>query len=255
MLNSICKITGVASLVLTFAATATAQLPGAGPAEDSFYVSAFVGAAFPDDAELDGLQDPDVGSPGVAGAPANVVANLDTDVFFGGAIGYQAPFQFFGVIHPRAEIEVSYFEADVSGGAFNGGNQVFSGEQGVLFVLLNQYADFKFSDDQLIVPYLGGGLGLGIVDNNIQYFPDNGIATAPTFGVVEDDTAFATHTAIGLTFKATERLEVYTEGRYYRIYNVESERRFIADGADIFNAEVDGDIDGFTATAGARFRF
>jgi len=51
------------------------------------YVSGFVGVAIPFDADFDGTQNPDVGVPGVDGADASIDANLDSDVYFGGAIG------------------------------------------------------------------------------------------------------------------------------------------------------------------------
>ena len=51
------------------------------------YVSDFVGVAIPFDADFDGTQSPAEGVPGVAGADASIDANLDSDVYFGGAIG------------------------------------------------------------------------------------------------------------------------------------------------------------------------
>lgn len=242
-------------LALAIAAPVSAQLPGSSPAEPGFYVSGFVGGGFPGDADFEGTQAPDPGSPGLAGDPANVDVEFDSDIFFGGAVGYQLPFQFFNLVHPRIELEVSYVEAGVSGGSTNGGNQTFLGDQSALFVFFNQYGDLKWRDDQLIIPYFGGGLGVGIVDTNVPYFPNNGIATAPTFALTGEDTGLAGHSAIGVTFKATERLEVYAEGRYYNIFGIDAERRFVAGGADIFNADVDDRLDGFTASAGARFRF
>ena len=249
------RLTTTAALCAGLALPAAAQLPGSSPAEPSFYVAGFVGGAFPQDADFEGTQNPDVGVPGAAGAPAEIDVSFDNDVFFGGVLGYQLPFQFFNTFHPRIELEVSYFEADVEDGAFNGGNQIFSGDQSILFVFFNQYADIKFSDNQLLTPYIGGGLGIGIVDTNVAYFPDNGVATAPTFALTGDDTGFAGHTAIGLTFDATDTFEVYAEGRYYNIFGIDAERRFVADGANLFSADVDDRLDGFTVTAGARLRF
>ncbi|MEO1476405.1 MAG: hypothetical protein AAFS13_08475 [Pseudomonadota bacterium] len=255
MLRFLRKISLLASVGVGLTLPAFAQLPGSSPADDRFYIAGFVGGAFPGDADFEGVQAPDPGSPGAAGDPANVEIEFDNDIFFGGAIGYQLPFQFFEVIHPRIELEVSYFEADVEAGAFNGGDQIFGGDQSTLFVFFNQYGDFKFRDNQLLIPYFGGGIGIGIIDSNVLYFPNNGVATEPTFGVLGEDTGFAGHTAIGLTFKATDALEVYGEGRYYNIFGVDLERRFVGGGADIFNADVDDRLDGFNVTAGMRFRF
>lgn len=255
MTLTLARMARLGALAFALAVPAAAQLPGSSPAEPGAYVSGFVGGGFPGDADFEGIQAPEAGSPGLAGDPANVSVEFDSDIYFGGAVGYQMPFQFFNLIHPRIELEVSYVEAGVDGGSFNGGNQTFSGDQSALFVFFNQYGDLKWRDDQIIIPYFGGGLGIGIVDTNVQYFPNNGIATAPTFGVFGEDTGLAGHSAIGVTFKASDRLEVYGEGRYYNIFGVDAERRFIAGGADSFNADVDDRLDGFTASAGARFRF
>jgi len=134
------------------------------------YVSGFIGVAAPFDADFDGTQDPAVGVPGAAGAPASIGANLETDVFFGGAVGGRLPFKFLNTFQPRLELEVSHFSSDVSSGEFNGGDQSFSGDQSQTFILINSFNEIRWKENQRIVPYLGGGLGLGIIDSDIQYF-------------------------------------------------------------------------------------
>lgn len=259
-MNSKTAKTAIAALLVgtAFSSTASAQgFFGSSPAEDSFYISGFVGATFPGDADFDGVQDPAAGAPGAVGAAAEVVADFGTDVYFGGAIGYQLPFQFFNTFHPRLEVEVSYFEADVESGSFNGGDQVFSGDQSSLFILINNYTDIRWSDDQVIVPYIGGGLGVGIIDTNIAYvgagapfFPE------PAFILQGDDVGFATSTAIGVNFAANDLFEIYTEGRYLKTYGVSADRNFFG-GTDtgIFNADLDDNPDAFTITGGIRYRF
>ncbi|MEO0983857.1 MAG: hypothetical protein AAFX03_14530 [Pseudomonadota bacterium] len=228
-----------------------------GQAEDGWYVSGFVGAAFPSDAEFTGVQQPDPGIPSpagnVAGVPAEIDIEFDTELYFGGAIGYKLPFTYLRYFQPRLEIEVSYLEKEVSGGSFNGGGQIFGGEQEILFVLLNNYSDIRWSDTQTVVPYIGGGIGVGIVDSDVQYFPPS--AAGPVFAVQGDSTGFAGTIAGGLTWELSEQLDVYAEGRYYRVSGVDLERRFIGGGADIFNADVSDRLTGATATAGARFKF
>ena len=81
---------------------------------------------------------------------------------------------------------------------------------------MNSFSDIRWKENQKIVPYIGGGLGFGIVDSSIQYFPDNGVATAPTFAVEDEDTGFATVSTIGVTLNATEQFDVYTEARYFK---------------------------------------
>ena len=243
--------------------TATAQgLFGSSPADDSFYVSAFVGAGFAGDSSFNGTQDPDAAIPAtvggsVAGADAEVDISYDTDIYFGGAIGYQLPFQFWNLFHPRIEIEVSYLDSAVDGGNFNGGDQVFSGSQEALFIFANNFTDIKWRDDQLIIPYIGGGFGAGIIDTNAFYFPTGAaFAPEPAFVVTGEDTGFATHTTIGATVILTEQFEVYGEARYLTTYGIGTERRFLGGGtADLFNSDLSDRPDGITVSGGLRFRF
>lgn len=261
------KLTKAAIAVLmtgtAFASPAAAQsFFGSSPAEDSFYVSGFVGAVFPSNGNFDGTQTPDPAIPAtvggsVADAVADVALDFDTDIYFGGAIGYQLPFQFYNTFHPRLEVEVSYLETDISDGSFNDGNQVFSGDQTSLFIFVNNFTDIRWADNQVIVPYIGGGFGVGIIDTNAFYFaPTAAFAPAPAFGVIGEDTGFATHTTIGVTFAANDSFEIYTEGRYLKTYGIDAERRFLGGGTvDLFNAEVDDAPEGFTISGGVRLRF
>jgi len=235
--------------------TAHAGIFDLDPAPSGVYVSGFIGGAFPFDADFEGTQNPDAGVPGVAGADANIEADFDADLFFGGAVGVKLPFKYWKYFQPRLELEVSHFDANVDSGNFNGGDQTFGGSQDITFYLINNNSDWQWADDQKIIPYFGGGIGLAEVDTNIQYFPNNGTATTPTFAVQGSETAFATVTNVGLTFKASEEIDVYTEARYYKLYGVDAERRFIAGGADGFSANVDDNTDGLTLTIGARLNF
>lgn len=190
------------------------------PAEGGWYVSGFVGAAFPDDITNVPFLDTDAG----AFVPGGI--DLDNDVFFGGAVGARLPFKSFGIIHTRAELEVSYFESDISlefddlNAAI--GNQLISPASeslDTLFILANSYADFIWREDQPIIPYIGGGLGAAVVDFG--------------FGT---ETDFTGTFAAGLTVPYG-KWDFYAESRYYTIYN---------SGPN---------LDGFTTTAGIRFNF
>lgn len=163
------------------------------PTDGYIYVAGSVGVAVPDD----------IGA-----------AELDTDLNYGGALGARLPFKSFGIIHTRIEAEVNYFEADVTVPG------LAEGSLDNLFVFANSYADFIWRDDQALIPYLGGGLGIAITDTD----------------GVDSVTNFATHNAIGLTFPVN-KLDLYTEARYFKIY---------ADGPN---------LDGFTFTGGLRYKF
>lgn len=238
-------------------ASALALLPTAGNAfaqdTDGFYVSGFLGGGFPGDANYSGIQQPELGAPGVVGAPASVAVEFDSDLTFGGAVGYALPFEFFGLFHSRLELEYSRIDADVSSGSFNGGDQAFSGDTSIDFFLVNNYSDIIWNDNQTVIPYVGGGLGIATVDSNVLYA--GGGATAPTFAVTGEDSGLVGTFAAGLTWRVSEQWDLYTEGRYYQVRDIELDRRFIAEGTDLLNAKVSDDLDGATFTSGIRFRF
>lgn len=245
-----------ASLLAVSAAPAHAGIFDRTPADgDGPYVGAFVGVALPFDADFGGTQNPAEGVPGTAGADASVDADLDSDVYFGGAIGYRLPFKFLKTFQPRWELEVSHYESNVGSGDFNGGDQTFSGDQSQTFFLINSYSDIRWKDNQKIVPYIGGGFGLGVVDSDIRYFPNNGTTTSPNFAAQGEDTGFTTVSTVGVTLNATEKFDIYTEARYLKTYGIDADRRFIADGSGGFSAGLDDDPDGLAFTIGTRLKF
>ncbi|MEP6341881.1 MAG: hypothetical protein ABJ275_01080 [Maricaulaceae bacterium] len=247
-----------AVLAATVAAFAVSSTASAGifdfdPAEGGFYVSGFVGISAPSDADFEGEQNPAADVPGAVGAAANIEADFDSDVYFGGAVGAKLPFKYWKYFQPRLELEVSYSDNDVGEGSFNGGTQTFQGSQSTTFFLINNVSDIQWDENQKIIPYFGGGIGIADYNTNIEYFPAT--ATAPTFAVRNSDSGFATVSTIGATFKATDRFDIYAEGRYLKTYGIDAERRFISGGADGFSAEVDDDPDGFTLAVGTRINF
>ena len=224
------KYVAACAAAFIISGTANAQ-DSSGPVEAEWYVSGFVGAAFPGDLEVDAL---DIS---FAELDLNSEANIgfSNDVYFGGAVGRKLGFKFFDIVQPRIEAEVSYFSTNVNEiEGFEGFELDLGGIDGftedevvgladsidVLFVLANSYSDFIWREDQAVIPYIGGGLGVAITGN---------------FG---DDTSanFAGTTTIGATVPVGQ-FDFFTEGRYFRIYS---------SGPD---------FDGFTAAAGLRWRF
>ena len=225
------------------------------PAKGGVYVSGFVGIAFQGDADFDGVQAPAEGVPGAVGAPAEIQADFDNDIYFGGAVGYRLPFKYWKYFQPRLEAEISHYDSDVSSGTFNDGSQTFSGSQSATYFLINNASHIIWSENQRIVPYFGGGIGIADFNSDIQYFPNNGQFTAPNFAVQDSDSGLATVTTLGATLKAAERFDLYVEGRYLKTYGIDAERTFIAGGASGFSADVDDNPDGFTLTVGTRLNF
>lgn len=240
-------------LALTLALSTLGALPAFAEDDHGLYVAGFIGAGFPNDANLRGTQAPVAGAPGTIGDPARVQAEFDSDSTLGIALGYKTPWELFGLFNTRLELEYSTLDVDVSDGSFNGGNQSFGGDARIDFFLINNYSDIIWSDDQTLVPYIGGGLGVANVDANILYA--GGGAVDPNFVVTGEDSGLASTFAAGLTWLTGTPWEVYGEARYYQIRDLEFDRRFIGNGNDLFNARVDDNFDGTSLTIGARYKF
>ena len=73
--------------------------------------------------------------------------------------------------------------------------------------------------------------------------------------VTGEDSGLAGTFAAGLTWLTNTPWEVFGEARYYQIYDVELERRFIGNGSTLLNANVSDDFDGTSLTIGARYKF
>lgn len=244
-------MTGLAAAI---PAAAQAQ-EGRAEAESGFYVGVKGGITSPSDETFDGVQAPEGASPGMAGAPAAVSAEFDEGETFAATAGYKLGTRFLGIFEPSIEVEYSYASADVSGGTFNGGNQTFSGDVDVNTFTIGYRSDIRWSDTQRVVPFTGGAIGIADVDSNILYFPNNGTATAPTFGVIGSDTGFVTQSNAGLSFRLTDSIDLEASVRYQRVSGLDFDRRFIAAGNDDFNADLSGSFETVSGFAGLRFRF
>ena len=248
---------------LLLAAGIAIALPTAAFAQDSeraqpeggFYVTLNAGVTSPSDEAFEGIQAPAAGSPGVAGAPATIAVQYDEDVTFAGAIGYRLPTRVFGIFQPSVELEYSYGGADIDGGTANGVSQTFVGDVDVNTFTINYRSELKLSDDQKVTPFFGGGIGIADVDADIGFFPNNGVANAPTFALSGSDTGLVLHSNIGLSFRLTDNIDLETRVRYQRISGLEFEQTYVANGANSFNAAVDGDFETVSGLAGIRFRF
>jgi hypothetical protein len=220
-----------------------------------FYLSAKAGAEFLNDSDFIGIQAPEAGVPGVVDGPAVVDVDFDTGFSINGAIGYDFDDGLIKYLHTRVELEAGYIEADVGGGAFNGGDQSFGGDISNFTLTAGFQTDIVWADDQKVVPYFGGSIGIAVVDANINYFPNNGVATAPTFGVFGSETGFVSRNQIGVAVKASDRFDIFAEARYTRTGDLDFERRFVAGGADGFSADVEDDIESLGIGIGLRARF
>lgn len=250
----------ISSLAMAHASTAQAQENDeqeeqSGNANSGIYVSLSGGAEFFSDADFFGIQQPAPNVPGIAGEAAFVNVDFETGYNLRGAIGYKLSKGFIGFLIPSFELEVGYAEADVGSGSFNNGNQNFSGDINVTTIQFNYNSELIFNENQKIIPYFGGGLGVAIVDNDIAYFPNNGIASAPTFAIDDSATNFVTNSRIGVKTQLSDNLDIFLEGRYTRVSSSNFERRFVANGADDFSTNLDGDTDSLSLGLGIKARF
>ena len=236
----------LAAASLTISTHAQAGLFDTVPAEGGFIISGFGGLAIPFDSNFSGELV-------ASGAGADVDLDFDNSAFYGGSIGVRLPFKFLTYIQPRVELEYARYEADVAGGSFNGGDQIFSGGQSVNYFFLNNVSDIQWGEDQRLIPYFGGGIGAADTSTNIAYFPNNGVATSPTIELVNSGTAFATQSILGLSFKASENIDVFGEGRYIKSYGLDVQRRAVSDFS--LTSVIDDDPDGITFTGGVRYNF
>lgn len=241
--------------ILLYTAPAAAQDREEFKAKGGLYISAAAGISLPNDGEFNGIQAPILPSPGMPGAPANIVVDYGSDFTAQGAIGYRIPRRFFGLFQPSIELEYNSVSASVSGGAFNAGNQSFGGDFDVDSYSLNYQSDIRWSNGQRVIPFLGGGVGIADVESNIRYFPNNGVATSPTFGVLGSETAVTLQSNAGLRFVLTDRIELQARVRYQRIRGLDFERRFIAGGNNAFNSSVTGRFESFNFFGGLQYNF
>lgn len=237
------------------APAAIAQSGSDGPADGGLYVSVLAGVTSPTDSDFQGVQNPQAPSPGTAGAPALVSLGFEEDFIGTVAVGYRLEKRFLGIFQPSIEIEYSKSSPSVDGGSFNAGNQTFGGDFKLDTYSLNYQSDIRWSRGQRVIPFLGGGIGIADVSANATYFPNNGVATAPTFAVRDTDTGISLHSNAGLTFKLSDNIDVSARVRYQRVTELEFDRRFIAAGNDAFNARLKGSFETVSLLSGVHLRF
>lgn len=247
-----------------------AAAPQASANELEPYVSISAGASFLRDSDNDGAFVGDFATGDGVSIPAGTVLPSGTGVGWttefdtGFTVGGAAGVTFLDRI--RGEIEIAYQSNDVethtdvvAGGIPLGGadagvlitgspalgvttaDLVADGQGSVdtLFVMANAFYDFG-DDSWFARPYVGGGLGLGIVD--VDYSP-SGVT------IIDDSqTAFAYQVMAGLSAAITPNLDVFGGYRYRATSDVETD-------VSLFSATLDIENEAHIAEAGIRFKF
>lgn len=221
--KQLCRSVALAALV-TVANPATAM------AKDSLfgaYVELFGGLSTPRNNDISLRSD----FTGVAGSSILDVSQ-DTGFLGGAALG----FEIFENI--RTEVEFSYQRSGLSdfsaSGAFQG--QPFDNDASfqTATVLGNLWFDLDFIGGDRIKPYLGGGVGLGVIDANL--FDNLGAIT----DVDVDGAIFAYQLGFGVNFGISQRVEL---GAGYRF------RGFASSDTGLFSPPFGTSIDGVSPSS------
>jgi opacity protein-like surface antigen len=204
-------------------------------AEDSvggqFYVEIRGGMAAPQTIDLNDI---DVGSQ--LASEVYGLGKLHYKV--GGAGGLAGGYQISN--HFRTELEVSFRTAKYDKIDFRDiANTPVSGKASSLTSMVNAYYDVRMSADQPIVPYVGGGLGVGWV----KYDPS--LPGAP--GLDEDQVSLAWNAGFGIYWRIVEGIGITGGYRYVGSTKLE----FKLDNGD----DVEMPFGMHETTVGVRFTF
>ncbi|WP_119392907.1 outer membrane protein [Taklimakanibacter lacteus] len=181
------------ALVLGMSSARAADIePVAEPA--GWYVSLFGGASFLDRVDTNYSYD------GTSGYEANV--STDLGFIIGGAVGTHLTDDL------RVELEVAYSENDVDDIRYRDGGDGSTdtydahGKFGILTFMANFWYDLPLSEE--VKPYLGGGLGLAVVDGDVGY--DDFDDYDPIFD--SSEVAFAFQLGAGLRWQAWDNISL-----------------------------------------------
>jgi len=113
----------------------------------------------------------------------------------------------------RTELEVTYRTIDVTGLNLQGAGSQFipvNGDLGTIAGMANIYWDFDVNTLGPVRPYIGAGVGFAFARPDLFLPPGGG-----EFAVQDDQSSFAWQWMAGLSYRATNRLEVFAEYRFF----------------------------------------
>ncbi|MEJ6389638.1 outer membrane protein [Gymnodinialimonas ulvae] len=146
----------------------------------------------------------------------------------------------------RAEVELSYTESDADEIFFSGNGDAaeINVDGGIRATTLFANGLYDFDTGGPVTPYLGAGLGVAFVEQDLVY--------GPGVEVNEDDTVFAAQLIAGASYDLSDSLALTGDVRYRRLFDVESQR---FNAAGVSTGTVSGDFDDLSVNVGLRFRF
>jgi opacity protein-like surface antigen len=186
-----------------------------------FYAGVFGGATWFSDNGMDFTLDPsimvdtsDAPSPSIwSPYEGNVSLDTDTGFLIGGVLGYA-----WGDTGLRTELELSYSQANLDGFDIDWDNWAkgpdgddldFDGDVSVTYIFGNIWYDFGHVFDMGgITPYVGGGLGVGFVDIDVDAI--QGI----DFAASGSETGFAYQIGGGLLWNIADNINLDLGYRY-----------------------------------------
>ncbi len=220
------------SLILAAGLMALAGAASAQSLQDP-YGFVFGGVAFEGQSDYDGTITP-------PGGTQSVDADYDAGFNFGIGVG--------ATIAPsiRAEVELSYTDSDADDIFFsgNGAAAEVNVDGGIRATTLFANGLYDFTTGGAVTPYLGAGLGVAFVEQDLIY--------GPGVEVNEDDTVFAAQLIAGASYDLSDTLALTGDVRYRRLFDIESDR---FNAAGVSTGTVSGDYDDFSVNVGLRFRF
>lgn len=169
-------------------------------------------------------------------------SSLDLDFDNGFTFGFGIGSQF--TPNWRAEVEFLYSRQDADALSFSGGGPA-SGVDGDLTttaVFANGYYDF--ANDSPFTPYLGGGIGVARVDQDIF--------TAGGASLDESDTGFAAQAIAGVSYAVSDRVSLTADVRYRRIFDINTTSVMAAGGG---TGSFSGDLETIAVNVGFRIMF
>ena len=192
------------SLVAAMAALLIPMVCSAAPPQPGPYVSGFIGATFPRDA--------DVTTDDFLIVPARTFSDtveFDPGINVGGTGGYD-----FGFVRLEGELSYKFLEMDKINEVSPAPTSFHSidGDLGVLAVMANAFVDFH--NPSPITPYVGGGIGFAAMHLNDTFgtTPSGGRKFVYSEG---DDTVFAYQVGGGMEIALNRRLSLDLAYRYF----------------------------------------
>jgi len=177
-----------------------------------YYLSIFAGAVFPtsDVDYTNGL--------------TTVETDLDTGYTIGAAIGKRFLEHSNNGFTPRLELAFRYAENEVDSLNFSGngpGAEVVGVGSQVSYTTFtaNGFIDADDAWGSGITPYIGGGLGLGLVNHDIIY---NGAGLNLNDN---NDAVFTWNVTAGANFELNDRVSLFTDVGYHQLVDTSSVRR------------------------------